>query len=96
MAGLPQGYEARATAADELEAVAAVLVADDIADTGEPHFDAGFLREEWSRRRIDLASDTWVVTAPGRSIVGYAQSVHEVPGIVESWGVVHPEHRRLG
>jgi mycothiol synthase len=89
MARLPQGYEGRATAPDELEAVTAVLVADDLADIGEPHFDAGFLQEEWSRHRIDLASDTWVVTAPGGSIVGYAQSVHEVPGTVESWGVVH-------
>ena len=94
---LPAGFELRAPTPDDLEAVAEVLVADEIDDAGQiVLLDADFLRDEWSRADFDLASDAWVVIDGGGTIVGYGQAIHEHPGIVDSWGVVHPEHRGKG
>ncbi len=94
---LPAGYELRTPTPDELEAVAEVLIADEIDDTGKiVLLDADFLRDEWSRTDFDLATDAWVVVDRSGIIIGYGQAVHEQPGIVDSWGVVHPEHRGKG
>lgn len=92
---LPAGYELRAPIPDDLDAVAAVFIADDAGDAGEIVLDADFLRDEWSRVGFDLATDAWVVADPAGAIVGYVQVMFEEPN-VESWGVVHPEHRGRG
>ena len=92
---LPAGYELRAPTPDDLDAVAAVFIADDAGDAGEIVLDADFLRDEWSRAGFDLATDAWVATDAAGAIVGYVQAMLEEPN-VESWGVVHPEHRGRG
>ena len=86
---------ARPTVSADLDGVAAVVAADDLADIGEVHFDTAFLADMWSRGAFDISDDSWVVVRDG-TIVGYAESVREEPAIVESWGVVHPEHRARG
>lgn len=89
-------YELRAPNLNELDAVAEVLLADDLDDAGESFLDADFLQDEWSRPGFHLATDAWVATdAPG-TIVAYGQAMREESTLVESWGVVHPEHRRQG
>lgn len=93
---LPVGYEFRAPTPADLDAVAAVLVADDLDDAGQVVLDADVLRDMWSRVDLDLATDAWVVEDGGGTIVGYGQAMREEPGIVESWGIVHPEHRGRG
>jgi mycothiol synthase len=93
---LPDGYQLRAPTADDLEAVADVLIAEDLEDTGEVVLGAEFVRDEWSRAGFDLATDAWVVADHAGTIVGYARAMLEQPTLVESWGIVHPEHRGRG
>jgi mycothiol synthase len=93
---LPPGYQVRPPVPGDLDTVAAVLVAADLADTRESVLEADFLRDEWSRPGFDLAADAWVVVHRGAAVVGYGQARREEPATVESWGVVHPDHRGRG
>jgi mycothiol synthase len=93
---LTAGYRLRAPTPADVDAVADVLAADDLDEAAEIVLDADFLREEWSRVGFDLATDAWVVGDDGGAIVGYGQVTREEPVLVESWGVVHPEHRGRG
>lgn len=45
---LPPGYRIRPPTLDDVDAVAEVLLVDDLADTGQPPFDAEFVRDQWS------------------------------------------------
>jgi mycothiol synthase len=93
---LAPGYQVRAPTPDDLDTVAEALVAGDLVDTRESVLDADFLRDEWSRPGFDLAADAWVVVHREDGIVGYGQARREEPAIVESWGVVRPDHRGRG
>jgi mycothiol synthase len=93
---LPPHYGFRAPTPDDLEAVAGLLIADDLHDGRESVLGAEFLRDEWSRSGFDLATDAWVVVHRGGAAVGYAQATCEGPSVVGSWGVVHPGHRGRG
>jgi mycothiol synthase len=93
---LPAGYRLRAPTTDDLQAAAEVLVADDLDDAGQIVLDADFLREGWSRVDFQLATDAWVVVDGAGVIVGYGQAMREQPNLVQSWGIVHPEHRGRG
>jgi mycothiol synthase len=93
---LPDGYGLRAPSPDDLDAVAEVLIADELDDAGESTLGADFVRGEWSRGDFDAATDAWVVTDAGTSVVAYAQVTREDPSVVGSWGVVRPTHRGLG
>ena len=90
------GYRLRAATPDDLHGVAAVLAADDLDDAGVVVLDTGFVRDEWERADFDLATDAWVVTDAVGTVVGYGQITRDEEDVVESWGVVHPEHRALG
>ncbi len=93
---LPTGYELRTPTEDELEMVAAVLTADELADAGQITLGADFVRGEWSHAGFDLSTDAWVVADRAGTIVGYAHAVREDPATVFPWGVVHPLHRGRG
>lgn len=96
MRPLPDGYELRSAVLDDLDGVAATLLADDLADVGESHFDADFVRDQWSAPGVVLSEDGWVITDPNGSIVGHALVSPDGEDKLKSWGVVHPEHRGLG
>ncbi len=81
---------------DDVGAVARVLAADDLADTGEVFYDADFVRFQWSKPGIDLANDTWVVESPDGRVIAHANVSPEGDEVAGSWGVVHPEHRAMG
>ena len=89
-------YELRAPTPDDLGPAASVLVADQRAAGSEVVLDASFIRHEWDRRAFDLTTDAWVVTDDAKLVVAYAQVRSDEEGAVESWGVVHPEHRGRG
>ena len=93
---LPKGYQFRAPTPGDLDAVAGVLIADDLDDAGEVVLDADFLLTGWNRSDFDLASDAWVIVDGADSIVAYGQVMHQGPGTVGSWGIVHPEQRGRG
>jgi mycothiol synthase len=94
--GLPAGYRLRAPVPSDLDAVADVLVADELNEAGQIVLGADFVRDEWSRVGFDLATDAWVVADGAGTIVGYVQATEEEPAVVECWGVVHPGHRGRG
>ena len=96
MRRLPDSYEIRPPTFDDVEGVAEVMLADDLADIGESDVDADFVRDQWSAPGVDLSEDAWVITDPNRTIVAHANLSPDGEGKVKSWGVVHPEHRARG
>ena len=96
MRSLPDGYAIRPASFDDLDGVAEMLLADDLADTGQSDFDADFLRDQWSAPGLDLSVDAWVMTDPASMIVGHANVAPEGDGKLKSWGLVHPDHRGRG
>jgi mycothiol synthase len=93
---LPAGYRLRAPALGDLDAVADVLIADELDEAGQIVLGVDFLRAEWSRVGFNLAADAWVVVDGAGVIVGYVQARPEESSLVECWGVVHPGHRGRG
>lgn len=91
----PVGYGLRAPTADDLEAVSAVVIADELDGGGQIVLGEDFVAGEWSRIG-DLTTDAWVALDPTGTIVGYGQVVVEEPGLAQSWEVVHPDHRGRG
>ncbi len=96
MWALPDGYALRRATLDDLDGVAATLLADDLADVGEPHFGADYVCDLWSAPGVELSDDGWVITDPNGAIVAHALVSPDGEGRLKSWGVVHPEHRGLG
>jgi len=97
MRPLPDGYEIRSPSFEDVERVAEVLLADDLAETGESDLDADFVRDQWSKPGVELSEDAWVVTDPNETIVAHANLSPEGEGKLKSIaGVVHPEHRGRG
>ena len=90
------GYRLRSPTPEDIEAVAEVLIADELDDGGQVVLGEDFLQGAWSRPDFDLATDAWVVTDGAGAIVGYAQARLDEPRVVESWGVVHPTLRGRG
>src|SRR6187401_2914969 len=93
---LPDGYAFRAPTRGDLDAVAGVLIADDLDDAGEIVLDADFLLTGWNRSDFDLATDAWVIVDSGGSIVAYGQVMRQEPSVIGSWGIVHPAQRGRG
>src|SRR5262245_38291936 len=96
MSGLPEGYTIRPATMEDVDAVADVLAAEDLAATGAVFYDADFVRLVWSGGVIDMPNDTWVVSAPDGRVIGHANVGRETEGVAEAWGIVHPDHRGLG
>ena len=93
---LPAGYQLRSPEPGDLDAVADVLIADQLAEGGPVVLDASFVRDEWSRAGFSLAANAWVVADGAGTIAGYVQAMAEEPGTIDCWGVVHPRDRGRG
>ena len=96
MRTLPDGYEIRPPTLDDVDGVAEMLLADDLADTGESDLDADLVRDQWSAPGVELSADAWVITDQNGTIVAHANVAPDGDGKVKSWGMVHPEHHGLG
>lgn len=92
---LPEGYEIRPATIDDLDAVAAVMRAADVAPTGGSDLAVDMIRDLWSSPSVDLAHDAWVVSA-GEGIVAYAHLQEDGDARLKGWGDVHPEHLARG
>ncbi len=88
-------YVLRAPTPNDLDAVVAVVVADELDHVGRIVLGEDFVRGEWTRLG-DLATDAWVAVDVDGVVVAYAQVELEEPDVARSWGVVHPEHRGRG
>jgi hypothetical protein len=87
---LPTGYRLRAPAPGDLDAVADVLIADELGRAGQVVLGVDFVRDEWSRVGFDLATDAWVVVDGEGAIAGYVQAMREEPAVVDCWGSSTP------
>jgi mycothiol synthase len=94
---LPTGYRLRAPRARDAPEVAAVVVAHDIADFGEPDFSEDDLLDDWERPRFELERDAWVLVGPTGRLVGYAFVWQAEPGTqLEADAFVVPEYGGRG
>ncbi|MCI0633369.1 MAG: GNAT family N-acetyltransferase [Actinobacteria bacterium] len=96
MHSFPDGYRVRPASPDDVPAIAEVLLADDVQDTGRSVYDADFVRNQWAVPGFDPVEDGRLVLGPGDAVMGFGNVLPESETRVKSWGVVHPRHRGLG
>lgn len=89
---LPAGYTWRRATPDDVAAVLALGLAVDVEEYGEPDWEEADVREDWSRPRFDLGTDSWLVEAPDGSVAAYAAAWDKKPHeLVIGDAFVHPE-----
>jgi mycothiol synthase len=96
MATPPPGYSARPATWDDIDAVAKLLQVADLADLGETDFFIDELKDDWRQPQLDMATDTWLVTSNGEACAYTWLLGRNSHRDLDSWGVVHPEHRGRG
>ena len=69
---LPPGFRLRAAAPGDEAAVAAIGIAQDLADLGEADYSEDEVRSEWSAPGFDPARDAWMVEAGDGTPVAFA------------------------
>jgi mycothiol synthase len=94
MTGLPEGYATRAPRRCDVEAVAALIYASELADTGASGMSVDELLDDW--HSLDLAADAVAVVAPDGTITAYADVINRSFITVSVYGYVHPDFRGLG
>jgi mycothiol synthase len=96
MTELPQGYLLRRPDPEDGPAIVDLMNTCDVADRGNPDSTLEDLTANWALPRFDRLRDSWMVTAPDRSVAGYAWVWDRVPHIDLQGDVyVHPDHREL-
>jgi mycothiol synthase len=91
---LPEGYTTRAPAREEAEAVAALISACQIADTGASDMSVEEMLDDW--HTLDLAEEAVILTSPEGRIAAYADVFNRSFVIVSNYGYVHPDYREVG
>ena len=91
---LPPGYTVRPPTLADAPAVAALIAACELADTGKTTMSAEELAGDW--RGIDLAEEAVVVQAPDGGIAASADVLNRSYMSVSVYGYVHPDERRRG
>lgn len=84
----------RPAAVEDAEAVAAVIAATQLADTGRPETTAEEVLDDW--QSIDLAEEAAVVIAPDGRVVANVDILNRSYVSVSVYGYVHPEYRGRG
>ena len=92
--GLPEGYATRAPERGDAKAVAALISACQIADTGETDMSVERMLDDW--HSLDLAEEAVILTAPDGRIAAYADVFNRSFVIVSIYGYVHPDYREVG
>lgn len=92
--GPPTGFSARPPTLDDLQAVLAVLRADEATVNGEPYTTVEDVRSDWTRPSFDLQRAAVVVTdGASDDVVGYGEVSG---GDGRAWVGVAPEHHGRG
>src|SRR5918993_3699083 len=94
MMRLPEGYTTRAPAPEDAEAVAALISACQIADTGASDMSLEEILDDW--HALDLAEEAVAVVAQDGTIAAYADVINRSFVTVSVYGYVHPDLRGLG
>lgn len=84
----------RAPAREDAEAVAALISACQIADSGETDMSVEEILDDW--HPLDLTEEAVVVTAPDGRTAAYADVFNRSFVIVSVYGYVHPDYWGLG
>jgi mycothiol synthase len=93
----PPGYATRPATWDDLDAVAALVHACDLADAGVVVTVREHIEEDWRTARDGLEPHVLLAHARDGSLVGLAQVFGLNPEqSVDAWVRVHPEHRNRG
>jgi mycothiol synthase len=93
MSGLPEGFSTRAPTREDAEAVAAIISACQIADTGTSDMSVEEMLDDWHTR--DLAEEAVILTAPDGRTAAYADVFNRSFVIVSIYGYVHPDYRGM-
>jgi hypothetical protein len=91
MAEPPEEYKTTVPSGENEEEVVALIVACQLADTGEADMSLDELIDDW--HELDLATEAVVVVAPDGRIAGYADVISRSYVTVSVYGYVHPDHR---
>ncbi len=91
---MPEGYETRVPTHEDAGAVAALISACQLADTGETDASVEEIIDDWYD--LNLAEEAVVVAAPDGTISGYADVLNRSFVTVSVYGYVHPDYRELG
>ena len=91
---VPEGYARRAPSREDAEAVAALISACQIADTGASDMSVEEMLDDW--HSLDLAEEAVILTAPDGRIAAYADVFNRSFVIVSIYGYVHPDYRGVG
>lgn len=91
---LPVGFSTRPARMDDAEAVAAVLAAVEMDETGKPDTTAETVLSDWSG--IDLENESIVVLNPEGRIVASADLVNRRHISISVYGYVHPDEKGQG
>ena len=89
---LPKGYTQRPLTIDDAERIAAVMGAEELADTGEIAIEAADLVADWSEPSYDLGAHSVGVLDSAGELIGYAEAY----GGDRGDAAVHPDHHGLG
>jgi ribosomal protein S18 acetylase RimI-like enzyme len=89
---LPEGYTQRPLTIRDADRIAAVMGAEERADTGEVSIEAADLVADWSEPSYDLGAHSVGVLDPAGDLVAYA----EVYAGDKGDAAVHPDHRGQG
>ena len=76
---LPAGLYLKRPTPNDVEAIAAMMCAVDVAEIGEAETDANDVRDDWALPRFDPSRDAWIVVGAGGKIHGYGWVWDKVP-----------------
>lgn len=89
---LPAGYDQRPLRLEDADRVAAVMAAEELADTGEVAIEAADLVADWSEPSYDLGAHSIGVLDASGEVVAYAEAY----GGDRADAAVHPDHHGRG
>ena len=94
---LPQGFLFRRPTTEDGPNVVALMVAVDMAETGEADSSLEDLTADWALPHFDLSRDAWLVVGPDHRVVAYAWCWDKKPHVeIQGDYYVHPEFREAG
>lgn len=96
MAVLLSNLSARVPKTDDLEAIARLIIACDIAEYGMPDCTIEHLLSDWQGSEFNLETDAWVIVTMRGEFVGYACVWRKPSTDVYMYTCVHPEYRGRG